>query len=925
MRFTTGRTAGRHSTAFSMLVVLALLAFTLLSAPASAMGVVAFDYGTEWMKVSLVKPGLPFDVVLDRDSKRKIQSAVSFKKWGLDEEILFGTNAYNHATREPKQSFYGLKTLLGRSTSDEDKPYVDLYSSIFGNDVVSSDRGTCSLKRPYEADSKVASLPVLTVEELVGMQLEYAKKLAEETAGERVNPSVASGLSVGVFGGLDAVVIVPAFFNAQERQSIVDAASLAGFRPRLVSDGAAAAVNYAQTRTFAKSEKHLFFDVGSGSVRATVVEFSTKPVVIDSVLSVGTAQKEATVVDVKGVGWERNVGGLRFDLILRDKLAAEFDAKHGQQLGGSIRSNHRAMARLLKEANRVKHILSANDAASSRVESLVDDIDFQTMLQRQDFEDAVTAAGLVPKFTSPIDQALANAGLKLSDINSIVLVGGSTRVPLVQNALREAGIPDSKLAQNVNADEAAVMGAAFYGASFNPQFRMKEIRAYDLIPYAVNLKEADGKEEIIFPAASYQTDQVSRQYDNAKEDFIFELEYDAASQKALGDGKDRSITMVEIQDIDDALKDLKASGQLDQVDTYVNLTISSRPLGTYAVENIVLVIKPKAGGGIAGALKSFFGVSTPKKATTNATATNGTASAGKNETTTGDDADMEGEVEEALSAVPAKDKVVRLTARNIPQNDAGRPLSGDEIKRSKDKLWTMSQAAVRKAAREEARNAIESYLYRVRDLVDDPTYSSVSKAAERDSITTKTEELSAWISDEGETADTSTLKLKRASLESLIKPLETRLSQSKLRAGSFGEFESSLADARAFVAEARKNLTAAIDANLASKYSVAELDSLNATIEKDAEWFEKGKKLQEKRGPSDDPVLLTGEVDTRRRKVNEQIGKIKRRKIAKTRPKKSAKKEEAKKEEARKEEPKKEEPKKDEPKKDEETPRHEEL
>ncbi len=126
------------------------------------------------------------------------------------------------------------------------------------------------------------------------------------------------------------------------------------------------------------------------------------------------------------------------------------------------------MARLLKEANRVKHILSANDAASSGVESLVDDIDFRTTLSRQDFEDAVTAAGLVPKFTSPIDQALANAGLKLSDINSIVLVGGSTRVPLVQNALREAGIPDSKLAQNVNADEAAVMGAAFYGASFKP-------------------------------------------------------------------------------------------------------------------------------------------------------------------------------------------------------------------------------------------------------------------------------------------------------------------------------------------------------------------------------------------------------------------------------------------------------------------------
>ncbi|GAC99042.1 heat shock protein [Pseudozyma hubeiensis SY62] len=895
------------STAFSMLLVLALLAVTLLSAPATAMGVVAFDYGTEWMKVSLVKPGLPFDVVLDRDSKRKIQSAVAFKKWGLEEEILFGTNAYNHATREPKQSFYGLKALLGRTTSDEDKPYVDLYTSIFGNDVVSSERTTCALKRPYEADPKVSSLPVLTVEELVGMQLEYAKKLAEETAGERVNPSLPSGFSVGSFGGLDAVVTVPAFFNAQERQAIVDSATLAGFRPRLVSDGAAAAVNYAQTRSFEKPEKHLFFDVGSGSVRATVVEFSTKPVVIDSILSVGKTSKDSTIVDVKGVGWERNVGGLKLDLILRDKLAAEFDTKHGQQIGGSIRDNHRAMARLLKEANRVKHILSANEVASSSIESLVDEIDFRTMIQRQEFEDAVAAAGLVPKFTSPINQALANAGLKLSDINSIVLVGGSTRVPLVQNALREAGIPDSKLAQNVNADEAAVMGAAFYGASFNPQFRMKEIRAYDLVPYAVNLKEADGKEELIFPAASYETDAVLRQYDNVKEDFIFELEYDAASQKALGDSTDRSISMVEITGIDDVLKDIKASGQLDQVDTHVNLTVISRPLGTYAVENIVLVIKPKAGGGIAGALKSFFGVSTPKKAATNGTATNGTASAGKNETSTDDDVEAQAdETEETLATVPAKDKIVKLTARVIPQNDAVRPLSGVEIKQSKDKLWTMAQAATRKAAREEARNAIESYLYRVRDLVDDPTYSSVSKPAERSSITSKTEELSAWLSEDGETADTSTLKLKRASLESLIKPLETRLSQNKLRATSFAEFESSLADARAFVAEARANLTAAIETNQSSKYSVTELDALNATIEKDAEWFAKGKKAQDKKGPSDDPALLSGDVDARRRKVGEQIGKLKRRKIAKTRPKKSA-------------------PAKKEDKKEGEAPKHEEL
>ncbi|PWZ00965.1 actin-like ATPase domain-containing protein [Testicularia cyperi] len=883
-------------------IVLACVVALFTAVDVSALGVVAFDYGTEWMKVSLVKPGLPFDVVLDRDSKRKIQSAVSFKKWGNDEEILFGTNAYNHATREPKQSYYALKELLGRTMDDDaDRSTIDRFSTIIGNDVIASDRGTCSLKRPYEYDPQLSSLPVLTVEELVGMQLEYAKKLAEETAGERVNPSLPAGFNVGSFGGLDAVVTVPAFFDAQERQSLVDAATLAGFRPRLVSDGAAAAVNYAQTRTFPKPEKHLFYDAGSGSVRATVVEFSTKPVVIDSILSVGKAQKEAVIVDVRSVGWERGVGGLALDLILRDRLADEFDAKHGATIGGSIRSNHRAMARLLKEATRVKHILSANDAASASIESLMEDIDFRTMLQRDDFEAAVAKAGMTTKFATPIHQALSRAGLSLKDLDSIILVGGTTRVPLVQAALREAGIPDDKLAQNVNADEAAVMGAAFYGASFNPQFRMKEIRAYDLVPYAVNLKEADGKQEIIFPAKSYESESVLRRYDDVKEDFIFELEYDASAQSLLdknagkaGDKRDRAISMVEITGIDESLKDLKASKQLDSIETYVNLTIVSRPLGTYSVENAVMLIKPKPGG-IAGALKSFFGVSSPKKANATSSATknasNSTSGADGESGDSGDKADNSEDAsqeddDESLSEVPAKDKLIKLHARTIPQNDQVRPLSGEEIKKSKDKLWIMSQAAVRKAQREEARNSIESYLYRVRDMLDDPVFEKVSKSSERKAILAKAEELSSWLSDEGDSAETSTLKLKRASLETLIKPLEVRLEQSKLRTAAFAAFEKALDENRAFVAEAKANLTAAIAANESSKYAMPELESLEKTLNKDAEWFNKGKLEQSKKSESDDPALLSSDLDNKRKRVHDTISKIKKRKIAKTRPKK---------------------------------------
>ncbi|EPQ27490.1 uncharacterized protein PFL1_05028 [Pseudozyma flocculosa PF-1] len=894
-----GPSLARLGTTATLACLLAVVTMSQLALLAEAMGVVAFDYGTEWMKVSLVKPGLPFDVVLDRDSKRKIQSAVSFKKWGLEEEILYGTNAYNHATREPKQSFYALKTLLGRSSDgDADRAARDHFSSIFGNDVVGTDRGTCALQRPFQADNS-SSYPTLSVEELVGMQLEYGKKLAEETAGEKVQLGLPANFNIGSFGGLDTVVTVPAFFTAAERQAIYDSAVLAGFRPRLVSDGAAAAVNYAQTRTFPQPEKHLFYDAGSGSVRATVVEFSTQAITADSILSIGNTQKEAIVVNVLGAGWDREAGGLKLDLILRDRLAAEFDKQHGSQLsGGTIKTNHRAMARLLKEANRVKHILSANDAASSAVESLAEDIDFRTSIDRQSFEDEVARAGMSKRFTDPVQMALRNAGLSMGDIQSVVLVGGTTRVPLVQAALRSAGVPDDKIAQNVNADEAAVMGAAFYGASYNPQFRMKAIRAYDLVPYPVTLKEASGAEEIIYPAKSYEVEGVVRRYPGATEDFSFELQYAAGSERLL-EGHGRGISKVELTGISEGLKDLRESDQLGSIETQVNLTIVSRPLGTYMVESASLTVKPKPGG-IAGALKSFFGVSSPKKASATSSS-NSSASAAANGTesdATAEDRKADGDDAAAAAAsadddeaaeLAARDRVLKLTARTIPSAGTLRSMTGEEQKKSKDRLWTMSQAASRKAAREEARNGIESYIYRVRDMLYDPVFETVSKASEREAIQAKAEELSEWLGDvEGEKAETAVLRLKRASLEKLVKPLETRLLQSKTRTVAYGAFERSLEAGRAFVVEAKANLTAALESNQASKYSLTELDALERQVERDGEWFEKGKAEQAKRGQDEDPAILSEDLDRRRKKVEDTIAKLVKRRIPKTRPPKKA-------------------------------------
>lgn len=873
-------------------VVVVLAALLCLTPVCQAMGVVGIDYGTESMKVSLVRPGQPFDVVLSRDSKRKIASAVAWKS----QERMFGTDAVNLASRYPGDTFLGAKFLLGRGVDDERAKARQ--QGLLGTKLVPAKNRndqTISFERETDFTVNKEGAEVYTVEEVVGMQLGHAKMLAEEQAGEEVMRTYPG--NIGSFGGLDVVVTVPIFFTAAERQSILDAASVAGMRPKLVSDGAAAAVNYAMTRTFAKPEKHLFFDSGAGSTTATLVQFSTKTVQADSILSIGATQKEAVVIEVLASGWDRDANGLALDGLIRDHLAAQFEAKHGSQLSKPIRQQPRAMARLLKEANRVKHILSANSDANSAIEGLAEEIDFRGRLSREELESLVVKAGLKDKFGQPVRDVLSESGLSIKDISSVVLVGGMTRVPLVQAALQTAGVPDDKIAQNVNADEASVMGAAFYGASFNPQFRMKAIKAYDGNPYPVILREAGSKDEVVFPKGPFEKLTHYREYPGVTSDFHFDLAYDGSiTNDQLDHTLQRDLYRIEIAEIDNYLAGLKERGELDLVETHVNVTLETKTLGIYHVESAWLHVKQKQTG-MVGALKSFFNVGAnavldddedeePTGETDNATSTdNSTATAKK---------------EKSKKAIPTE-RTIRLIGRAVPRGSV-HPLSGAELKDGRDRLYVADMEARRRVTREEARNVLEAYVYRVRDLVEEGWFVKASRGEERKAISSKTKELSDWLNNaEGDRSDTSTLKLKRGSLESLVEPIEKRVAEQRSRGKAIKTFEKTQKEAREFLEQARGNLTVAIEEKLASKYTTSELDSFQTQLDKDLKWFEEKKAAQEKLGLDQDVVIKSDEIVKRAKKSSDTVTRLRKRRIPKTRP---PKKESASKESAKAEPPK---------------------
>jgi hypoxia up-regulated 1 len=353
--------------------------------------VLAIDYGADWIKASLMKPGVPFDVLLNRDSKRKIQSSVGWK----GDDRLFGGDAANavcpcspaenigsrltvllQAGRFPQDSFSSLKFL---QAAPYDAQVVEFFASISTGEAVQTSRGTVALRRKDGT--------MWAVEELVAMQLAYVKDLAEGLAGERVS---------------DVVVTVPPFYSQFERDAVADAVEIAGLRTlALVNDGTAVAVNYAMTRTFAAPEYHVMYDAGASSIRATVVQLETVE---------GNKKKktgEYTQITIVGVGYDRTVGGTELDRRVRDLLLADFQQKHKKDL----REDKRGMARLWKEASRVKSILSANADSRVTVESIAWDIDYKSKMSREQFENA--CADLKPKFIEPITEAIANAGLTL--------------------------------------------------------------------------------------------------------------------------------------------------------------------------------------------------------------------------------------------------------------------------------------------------------------------------------------------------------------------------------------------------------------------------------------------------------------------------------------------------------------------------------
>ncbi|KAL5576408.1 hypothetical protein UlMin_018107 [Ulmus minor] len=670
------------------------------------MSVVGFDFGNESCIVAVARQR-GIDVVLNDESKRETPAIVCFG----DKQRFIGTAGAASTMMNPKNSISQIKRLIGRQFSD---PELQSDLKSFPFTVTKGPDGYPLIHARYLGENRT-----FTPTQILGMVFSDLKGIAEKNLNAAV---------------VDCCIGIPVYFTDLQRRAVLDAATIAGLHPlRLIHETTATALAYGIYKTDLPENDQLnvaFVDIGHASMQVCIAGFKKGQLKILS------------------HAFDRSLGGRDFD----EALFQHFAAKFKEEYKIDVLQNAKACLRLRAGCEKLKKVLSANPEAPLNIECLMDEKDVRGFIKRDEFEQI--SIPTLERAKRPLEKALADAGLTIENVHMVEMVGSSSRVPAIIKILTDFFKKEPR--RTMNASECVARGCALECAILSPTFKVRDFQVNESFPFSIALSWKGSAPDAQNGAA-----------ENQQSTIVFPKGNPIPSIKALTFYRSGTFSIdVQYADVSELQAPAKIStytigpfqstkGERSKLKVKARLNLH----GIVSVESATLLEEEEVEVPV---LKE-----TPQEATkmetdepssdavppsssendVNMQDAKGTADASGAENGVPESGDRPVQMETDNKAEAPKKKVKKT---NIPVAElVYGGLNPADVQKAVEKEFEMALQDRVMEETKDKKNAVESYVYDLRNKLNDKYYDFVT-ASEREEFLAKLQEVEDWLYEDGE-------------------------------------------------------------------------------------------------------------------------------------------------------------------------------